>query len=106
MHSGVFAISPEAAAELTLGFCPRRAEGQRYRDRGCRRRALPLGVLQTRLYAIAKLPTNLSWCRIERGSIGSSSEEEFKDQIALFAGEVHEGRLSLYHGRGNHYGAG
>ena len=41
MHSGVFAISPEAAAELALGFIRGELRAQRDGDRGCRRGALP-----------------------------------------------------------------
>ena len=41
MHSGVFAISPEAAAELAQGFIRGELRAQRDRDRGCGRGALP-----------------------------------------------------------------
>jgi predicted polyphosphate/ATP-dependent NAD kinase len=87
MHSGVFAISPQAAAELALGFVKgdlslRETEivdvdEQLYRE----------GELQTRLYATARTPYRPVLVQEKKRIYISASEEEFKDEIALFASE-------------------
>ncbi len=87
MHSGVFAISPEAAAELALGYArgdllARETEivdvdEERYRS----------GELQTRLYAIARTPYKPALVQERKRIYESANEEEFKDQIAIFARE-------------------
>lgn len=87
MHSGVFAASPQAAADLVGRFVKgelnlRETEIVDVDEEFYRR-----GVLQTRLYALAKTPY-LPVLVSERKRIYSSSQEdEFKDQIALFASE-------------------
>jgi predicted polyphosphate/ATP-dependent NAD kinase len=87
MHSGVFAISPQAAAALALGFVrgvhlARETEivdvdEELYRG----------GELQTKLYAIARAPYQPVLVQERKRVYVSVSEEEFKDQIALFASE-------------------
>ncbi len=87
MHSGVFAISPEAAAELTLGFVRGELKARDTEVVDVDEELYRSGVLQTRLYAIAKTPYQPVLVQDRKRIYSSSSEEEFKDQIALFAGE-------------------
>jgi predicted polyphosphate/ATP-dependent NAD kinase len=87
MHSGVFAVSPEAAAELTLGFVRGEFKARDTEVVDVDEELYRSGVLQTRLYAIAKTPYQPVLVQDRKRIYSSSSEEEFKDQIALFAGE-------------------
>ena len=87
MHSGVFAVSPEAAAELTLGFLRGELKARDTEIVDVDEDLYRSGVLQTRLYAIAKTPYQPVLVQDKKRIYSSSSEEEFKDQIALFAGE-------------------
>jgi predicted polyphosphate/ATP-dependent NAD kinase len=87
MHSGVFAISPEAAADLAIGYLQgelstRETEiididEERYRQ----------GELETRIYSIAKTPYKPVLVQEKKRIYQSASEEIFKEQIALFAKE-------------------
>jgi predicted polyphosphate/ATP-dependent NAD kinase len=87
MHSGVFAISPQAAAELTLAY----ARGElKVRDTeivDVDEELYRQGELQTRLYATARTPYKPVLVQERKRIYSSGSEEEFKDQIALFAME-------------------
>lgn len=87
MHSGVFAISPQAAAELTLAY----AKGElKVRDTeivDVDEELYRNGELQTRLYATARTPYKPVLVQERKRIYASVSEEEFKDQIALFARE-------------------
>ena len=87
MHSGVFAISPQAAAELTLSY----ARGDlKVRDTeivDVDEELYRQGELQTRLYSTAKTPYKPALVQERKRIYSSGSEEEFKDQIALFASE-------------------
>ncbi len=87
MHSAVFAVSPEAAAELTLGFIRGEFKARDTEVVDVDEELYRSGVLQTRLYAIAKTPYQPVLVQDRKRIYSSSSEEEFKDQIALFAGE-------------------
>lgn len=87
MHSGVFAISPEAAAELTLGFIRGDLKVRETEIVDVDEELYRAGELQTRLYAIAKTPYQPVLVQERKRIYSSSSEEEFKDQIALFASE-------------------
>ena len=87
MHSGVFAVSPEAAAELTLGFVRGEFKARDTEVVDVDEELYRSGVLQTRLYSIAKTPYQPVLVQDRKRIYSSSSEEEFKDQIALFAGE-------------------
>jgi predicted polyphosphate/ATP-dependent NAD kinase len=87
MHSGVFAISPEAAADLAIdylrgGLSTRETEiididEERYRH----------GELKTRIYSIARTPYKPILVQEMKRIYQSNSEEIFKQQIALFARE-------------------
>jgi len=87
MHSGVFAISPQAAAELTLGFVRGDLLARETEIVDVDEELYRAGELQTRLFAIAKTPYQPVLVQERKRIYVSVSEEEFKDQIALFASE-------------------
>jgi predicted polyphosphate/ATP-dependent NAD kinase len=87
MHSGVFAISPEAAAELVQGFVRGELKARETEIVDVDEELYRAGELQTRLYAIAKTPYQPVLVQERKRIYSSSNEEEFKDQIALFASE-------------------
>jgi len=85
MHSGVFAISPQAAAELALGFVRGELLARDTEIVDVDEELYRAGELQTRLYAIAKTPYQPVLVQERKRIYSASCEEEFKDQIALFA---------------------
>lgn len=87
MHSGVFAISPQAAAELALGYVRGELEARETEIVDVDEELYRAGELQTRLYAIARTPYRPALVQEKKRIYSSRSEEEFKDQIALFAAE-------------------
>ncbi len=87
MHSGVFAISPQAAAELALGFVKGELKARETEILDVDEELYRAGELQTRLYAIAKAPYQPVLVQERKRIYSSSNEEEFKNQIALFATE-------------------
>ncbi|OPY49640.1 MAG: ATP-NAD kinase [Methanosaeta sp. PtaU1.Bin060] len=87
MHSGVFAISPEAAAELALLFLQGGLKTRVTEIVDVDEELYRSGELQTRLYATARTPYKPALVQEKKRIYSSSSEEEFKDEIALFAGE-------------------
>ena len=87
MHSGVFAISPQAAAELALGFVRGVLLARETEIVDVDEELYRAGELQTRLFAIAKTPYQPVLVQERKRIYSSSSEEEFKDQIAVFASE-------------------
>ncbi|NPV62398.1 MAG: ATP-NAD kinase family protein [Methanotrichaceae archaeon] len=87
MHSGVFAISPEAAAELALGFLRSGLKTRETEIVDVDEELYRSGELQTRLYATARTPYRPVLVQERKRIYESSDEEEFKDQIALFASE-------------------
>jgi predicted polyphosphate/ATP-dependent NAD kinase len=87
MHSGVFAISPQAAAELALGFVRGELKARETEIVDVDEELYRAGELQTRLYAVARTPYKPTLVQERKRIYSSSSEEEFKDQIALFASE-------------------
>jgi predicted polyphosphate/ATP-dependent NAD kinase len=87
MHSGVFAISPQAAAKLALGFVRGELKARETEIVDVDEELYRAGELQTRLYAIARAPYQPVLVQEKKRIYSSSSEEEFKDQIALFASE-------------------
>jgi predicted polyphosphate/ATP-dependent NAD kinase len=87
MHSGVFAISPQAAAKLALGFVRGQLLARETEIVDVDEELYRAGELQTRLYAIARAPYQPVLVQERKRIYSSSSEEEFKDQIALFASE-------------------
>lgn len=87
MHSGVFAISPEAAAQLALGFVKGELKARETEIVDVDEELYRAGELQTRLYAVARTPYKPTLVQERKRIYSSSNEEEFKDEIALFASE-------------------
>ena len=87
MHSGVFAISPQAAAALALGFVQGELLARETEIVDVDEELYRAGELQTRLYAVARTPYKPVYVQERKRIYSSSSEEEFKDQIAVFASE-------------------
>ncbi len=87
MHSGVFAISPEAAAELALRFLKGELNVRETEIVDVDEDLYRSGELQTRLYATAETPYLPALVQERKRIYSSSSEEEFKDEIAIFAAE-------------------
>jgi predicted polyphosphate/ATP-dependent NAD kinase len=86
MHSGVFAISPQAA-ELALGFVRGELKARDTEIVDVDEELYRAGELETRLYAVARTPYKSTYVQERKRIYVSVSEEEFKDQIALFASE-------------------
>ena len=89
LGSGLFVntISPEAAAELTLAYAKGELKVHETEIVDVDEELYRQGELQTRLYSTAKTPHNPALVQERKRIYTSSSEEEFKDQIALFASE-------------------
>ncbi|MDM7912430.1 MAG: ATP-NAD kinase family protein [Methanotrichaceae archaeon] len=87
MHSGVFAISPEAAAELALGFLKGELKTRDTEVVDVDEELYRAGELQTKLYCTARTPYRPVLVQERKRIYASTDEEEFKDQIALFAWE-------------------
>jgi len=87
MHSGIFAISPQAAAQLAIGYARGELQTRETEVVDVDEALYRKGELQTRLYAIAKTPYQPVLVQERKRIYISGSEEEFKDQIALFARE-------------------
>jgi predicted polyphosphate/ATP-dependent NAD kinase len=87
MHSGVFAISPQAAATLSLGYLKGELKVRETEIVDVDEELYRSGELQTRLYATARTPYQPALVQERKRIYESASEEEFKDQIAIFASE-------------------
>jgi predicted polyphosphate/ATP-dependent NAD kinase len=87
MQSGVFAISPQAAAELALGYVRGELEARETEIVDVDEELYRAGELQTRLYALAATPYRPALVQERKRIYSSRNEDEFKDQIALFATE-------------------
>jgi predicted polyphosphate/ATP-dependent NAD kinase len=87
MHSGVFAISPQAAADLTLAYARGELKVRETEIVDVDEDLYRQGELQTRLYATARTPYKPVLVQERKRIYSSGSEEEFKDQIAHFAME-------------------
>jgi predicted polyphosphate/ATP-dependent NAD kinase len=87
MQSGVFAISPEAAAELALLFLGGDLQTRETEIIDVDEELYRQGELQTRLFTIARTPYKPVLVQDRKRIYSSRSEEDFKDQIAQFARE-------------------
>jgi predicted polyphosphate/ATP-dependent NAD kinase len=87
MHSGVFAISPQAAAELILAYAKGELKVRETEIVDVDEELYRQGELQTRLYSTALTPYQPVLVQERKRIYSSGSEEEFKQQIALFASE-------------------
>jgi predicted polyphosphate/ATP-dependent NAD kinase len=87
MHSGVFAVSPEAAAELTLRFLKGELRTRETEVVDVDEELYRSGVLSIRLYATARTPYAPVLVQEKKQVYSSGDEEESKGGIALFAKE-------------------
>lgn len=87
MHSGVFAASPQAAADLAVRFLKKELNLRETEIVDVDEELYRAGVLQTRLYSLAKTPYLPVLVSERKRIYTSAQEDEFKDQIALFASE-------------------
>jgi predicted polyphosphate/ATP-dependent NAD kinase len=87
MHSGVFAVSPQAAAKLASGYLKGELKVRETEIVDVDEELYRAGELQTRLYATAKTPYQPALVQERKRIYESANEEEFKDQIAIFASE-------------------
>ncbi|MGB7545912.1 MAG: ATP-NAD kinase family protein [Methanothrix sp.] len=87
MHSGVFAISPQAAAELAITYVRGNIKLRETEIVDVDEELYRAGELATRLYATALTPHQPALVQERKRIYLSGDEEEFKDQIALFAAE-------------------
>lgn len=87
MHSGVFAVSPEAAAELALLFLKGELQTRETEIVDVDEELYRRGELQTRLFALARTPYKPVLVQDRKRIYSSRSEEDFKEQIAQFARE-------------------
>lgn len=87
MHSGVFAISSEAAAELCMGYIRGELKTRETEIVDVDEELYRGGELQTKLYSTAMTPYKPVLVQEKKRIYSSGSEEEFKDQIAQFAKE-------------------
>jgi len=87
MHSGVFAASPQAAADLAMRFLKKELNLRETEIVDVDEELYRAGILQTRLYLLAKTPYLPVLVSEKKRIYSSVQEDEFKDQIALFASE-------------------
>lgn len=87
MQSGVFAISPQAAAEIALGYIRGELKIRKTEIIDIDEELYRNGEMQTRLYSLALTPYKPVLVQEAKRIYVSGSEEDFKDQIALFATE-------------------
>jgi predicted polyphosphate/ATP-dependent NAD kinase len=87
MHSGVFAISPQAAAELTLAYAKGELKTRETEIVDVDEELYREGELEIKLYSTAKTPYKSALVQERKRIYSSVNEDEFKNQIALFASE-------------------
>jgi len=100
MHSGVFAISPQAAAEIALGYIRGELKVRDTEVVDVDEELYRQGEMQTKLYALARTPYKPVLVQERKRIYVSGSEEEFKDQIALFACEFMRDKAAYILGAG------
>ncbi len=87
MHSGVFAISPEAAADLIGGYLRGELRLRETEIVDVDEEMYRSGILEASLYGLARTPYKPALVQERKQIYRSDNEEEFKDQIAIFASE-------------------
>jgi len=87
MHSGVFAVSPQAAAKLATGFVRGEFKLRETEIADVDEDLYRSGELSTRLYCTALTPYQPVLVQERKRIYLSHSEENFKEEIALFASE-------------------
>ena len=86
MYSAVFAVDPETAAEIVMGY-----EASSLRDSevlDVDEEAYRSGTLMTRLYGFVKVPYLAGKTQLSKQVYEESSEERAKDEIARFIEEL------------------
>lgn len=87
MHSGVFAVSPEAAADLAFGYIRGELRTRETEIADVDEEHYRKGELVVRLYGTAKTPYMPALVQQRKQIYASSDEEHFKLEIAQFARE-------------------
>lgn len=87
MHSGVFAVSPQAAAGLALGFLKGDLRARETEIADVDEEMYRSGVLSTRLYGTARTPYAPAMVQERKQIYESPDEETYKEEIAAFASE-------------------
>jgi predicted polyphosphate/ATP-dependent NAD kinase len=86
MYSGVFAITPAAAAEIVAGLGMTTLRDAEIMD--VDEEAYRSGLLTTRLFGIARVPVLEGMVQISKQVFEEADEERAKAEIARFIGEV------------------
>ncbi|MHC1631175.1 MAG: ATP-NAD kinase family protein [Methanotrichaceae archaeon] len=87
MHSGVFAVSPQAAADLISEYLQDKLRVRETEIVDVDEEKYRSGILETKVYNIAKTPYKPAFVQERKQVYRSDSEDEFKHQIAEFASE-------------------
>ncbi|MBC7079364.1 MAG: ATP-NAD kinase family protein [Methanothrix sp.] len=87
MHSGVFAVSPEAAADLAFGYIKGELRTRETEIADVDEEHYRKGELVVRLYGTARTPYLPALVQQRKQVYASSDEEHFKLEIAQFARE-------------------
>ncbi len=87
MHSGVFAISPKAAGDLIRGYLEGDLKVRETEIVDVDEEKYRAGTLDTKIYGIAATPYQPALVQERKQIYSASSEEEFKEEIAIFASE-------------------
>lgn len=87
MHSGVFAISPKAAADLASAFLKNDLKCRETEIVDVDEEKYRAGILETKIYDIARTPYMSVLVQERKQVYKSESEEEIKLQIAIFVSE-------------------
>lgn len=87
MHSGVFAISPQAAGDLIREHLEGDLRVRETEIIDVDEEKYRAGVLETKIYGIAQTPYLPALVQERKQIYTAGSEEEFKEEIAIFASE-------------------
>jgi predicted polyphosphate/ATP-dependent NAD kinase len=87
MHSGVFAISPQAAGELIKGYLEGDLRARETEIVDVDEEKYRSGTLDTKIYGIAITPYKPVLVQERKQIYSASSEDDFKLQMAIFASE-------------------
>lgn len=87
MHSGVFAISPQAAADLASSFLQYDLKTRETEIVDVDEEKYRAGILETKIYDTARTPYKSALVQERKQVYKSKSEEDFKLQIAIFVSE-------------------
>jgi len=87
MHSGVFAISPQAAGDLIRDYLEGDLKVRETEIVDVDEEKYRAGVLETKIYGIAQTPYLPALVQERKQIYSAISEEEFKEKIAIFASE-------------------